>query len=107
MAKTSYGKLAATLHHPAKGSVRFSLQPAFIDAMGQFEFFVPRKTGLEHSQIPAPVWEEILKGTYEQPDDAVFKVEPKPDFKFTPVRVRSTSPNAAFAGNTCLIATSG
>ncbi len=24
--------------------------------------------------------------TYEQRDDAVFKVEPKPDFKFTPVK---------------------
>jgi formylmethanofuran dehydrogenase subunit E len=29
---------------------------------------------------------EILKWTYEQPDDAVFQVEAKGDFKFTPVK---------------------
>ena len=86
MAKTSYGKLAAVFHHPAKGSVRLSLRPEFVDAMGKFDFFVHRKKGLEPSQIPAPAREEILKWTYEQPDDAVFKVEAKPDFKFTPVK---------------------
>ena len=31
MAKTSYGKLAAISYHAAKGSVRLSLLPEFVD----------------------------------------------------------------------------
>jgi formylmethanofuran dehydrogenase subunit E len=32
------------------------------------------------------VSEKIIRWVYEQPDDVVFKVEPKPDFKFSPVK---------------------
>jgi formylmethanofuran dehydrogenase subunit E len=46
MAKTFYGKLAATFYHPKKSAVRFSLKPAFVDAMGKFEFFAYRKKGI-------------------------------------------------------------
>lgn len=43
IAKTFYGKLAAVLfYHPAKGAVRFSLKPEFVDAMGKFPFFAFR-----------------------------------------------------------------
>jgi formylmethanofuran dehydrogenase subunit E len=45
------GKLAATFYHPKKGSIRFSLQPDFIDAMGKFEFFAYRKKGMEPSEL--------------------------------------------------------
>jgi formylmethanofuran dehydrogenase subunit E len=86
MAKTFYGKLAATFYHPQKGAVRYSLTPDFIDEMGKFEFFVYRKKGVEPSQIPQRVSEEVTKWTYEQSDDFMFKVEPKPDFKFVPVK---------------------
>ena len=86
MAKTFYGKLAAIFHHPKKGAIRFSLLPDFIDAMGKFEFLAYRKKGVEPSQIPPEVSEEIIRWVYEQPDDVVFKVEPKPDFKFSPVK---------------------
>ena len=86
IAKTFYGKLAATFYHPQKGAVRYSLTPKFIDEMGKFEFFVYRKKGVEPSQIPQKVVEEVINWVYEQSDDFMFKVEPKPDFKFTPVK---------------------
>ncbi|HJV26190.1 MAG TPA: TraR/DksA C4-type zinc finger protein [Aromatoleum sp.] len=78
--------MAAVFDHPAKGAVRYSLKPEFIDAMGKFPFFAFRKQGMEPSQIPAEVRDEILKWVYEQAADFIFKVEDKPDFKFTPVK---------------------
>lgn len=86
IAKTFYGKLAATFYHPEKGAVRYSLKPEFIDSLGGFEFFAYRKRGVEPSQIPAEVVNEIIQWVYDQPDDAIYKVEPKPDFKYTPVK---------------------
>ena len=86
MAKTFYGKLAAIFHHPKKGAIRISLLPDFIDAMGKFEFLAYRKKGVEPSQIPPEMSEEIIRWVYEQPDDVAFKVELKPDFKFSPVK---------------------
>ncbi len=84
IAKTFYGKLAATFYHPRKGGIRFSLNPDAVDAMGKFEFIAIRKKGIEPSQIPAPVSEEIIRWVYEQTDDALFAVELKPDFQFKP-----------------------
>lgn len=86
IAKTFYGKLAATFYHPQKGAVRYSLQPDFIDEMGKFEFFAYRKKGIEPSQIPQKVADEVINWVYEQSDDFMFKIEPKPDFKFTPAK---------------------
>jgi len=86
MTKTFYGKLAATFYHPGKGAVRFALKPEFIDGMGKFEFFAYRKRGVEPSEIPVGVAEEVTQWMYGQPDEALFKIEMKPDFKFTPVK---------------------
>jgi formylmethanofuran dehydrogenase subunit E len=52
--------------------------------MGKFEFFAHRKRGIEPSEIPPSVVKEVLEWVYEQPDEYLFKVEPKPDFIFTP-----------------------
>jgi formylmethanofuran dehydrogenase subunit E len=86
MEKTFYGKLAATFYHPEKGAVRYSLRPEFIDEMGKFEFFAYRRKGVQPSAIPQKVSDEVINWVYEQTDEFMFKVEPKPDFKFTPVR---------------------
>lgn len=86
IAKTFYGKLAATFSHPQHGAVRLALQPEFIDVMGTFEFFAYRKRGVEPSQIPASVTDEVIAWMEAQPDEAMFKIEPKPDFRFTPVK---------------------
>lgn len=86
MEKTFYGKLAATFYHPKKGAVRFSLKPEFVDSFGKFQFFAYRKQGKEPSEIPAEVADEVINWVYEQPDENIYKVELKPDFKFTPVK---------------------
>lgn len=86
ISKTFYGKLAATFYHPQKGAVRFSLKPDFIDAMGKFEFMAYRKKGVEPSQIPTAVSDEVIRWVYEQTDDTMFSVEPKPDFRFKPTK---------------------
>jgi formylmethanofuran dehydrogenase subunit E len=86
MNKVFYGKLAATFYHPRAGAVRIALQPDFIDAMGKFEFFAYRKRGVEPSEIPAAVLDEVIQWVYEQNDETLFKIEMKPDFKHTPVK---------------------
>ena len=86
ISKTFYGKLAATFYHPQKGGIRFSLKPDAVDAMGKFEFIAMRKKGIEPSQIPVPVTEEIIRWVYEQTDEALFAVEPKPDFQYKPLK---------------------
>jgi len=86
ISKTFYGKLAATFYHPQKGGIRFSLKPDAVDAMGKFEFIAVRKKGVEPSQMPAPVSQEIIRWAYEQTDDALFAVELKPDFQFKPTK---------------------
>ena len=86
MAKTFYGKLAATFFHPQKSAVRYSLRPEFVDAFGKFEFFAYRKKGVEPSQIPQKLADEVINWVYEQSDDSMFKIEPRPDFKFVPVK---------------------
>jgi formylmethanofuran dehydrogenase subunit E len=86
MAKTFYGKLAATFYRPEKGAVRYALKPDFVDEMGKFEFFVYRKKGVEPSQIPAAVTAEVTNWMYDLPDEVIFKIEEKPDFTFKPVK---------------------
>jgi len=86
MEKTYYGKLAATFYHPQKGAVRYALKPEFIDAMGKFEFFTYRKKGVEPSKVSQNASDEVIYWVYEQADEIMFKIEPKPDFKFTPVK---------------------
>jgi formylmethanofuran dehydrogenase subunit E len=84
IAKTFYGKLAATFYHPKKGAVRFSLRPDFVDAMGKFEFFAYRKKGIEPSQIPKAVRQEVIKWINEQSDDSIYKIEDNQDFTYAP-----------------------
>jgi formylmethanofuran dehydrogenase subunit E len=52
--------------------------------MGKFEFFVYRKKGIEPSQIPLPVRQEVIRWVNEQPDETIYKVEAKPGFTYTP-----------------------
>lgn len=86
MAKTFYGKLAAVFYHPAHGAVRFSLQPDFIDEMGKHEFFGYRKRGIEPSEIPAEVTNDLIGWVAELADETVYKVQDLPDFSFQPVK---------------------
>jgi formylmethanofuran dehydrogenase subunit E len=49
-----------------------------------FEFFAYRKRGIEPSQIPGAVVDQVLQWVYDQADDFMFKVEPRPGFAYTP-----------------------
>ena len=57
-----------------------------LDAMGRFEFFSYRKRGVEPSQIPHKVADEVIDWVYEQDDYFMFDVKPINDFKFAPPR---------------------
>jgi len=83
--KTGVGKLAVTLFKPGKGAVRVAMKPEFMDGMGRFEFFKYRKAGKEPSEIPAAVTNEVVDWMFGQPDDALFTIQPKPDFTYQPV----------------------
>ena len=98
MEKTYYGKLAATFYHPQKGAVRYALKPEFIDAMGKFEFFAYRKKGVEPSEVPQNASDEIINWVYEQTDEFMLKIEPKPDFKFTSVKGSFNKSKCAICG---------
>jgi formylmethanofuran dehydrogenase subunit E len=52
IAKTFYGKLAATFYQPQKGGVRYSLKPDAVDAMGKFEFLAYRRKELSRPRFP-------------------------------------------------------
>lgn len=98
MEKTHFGKLAATFFHPQKGAVRFSLKPEFMDAMGKFEFFAYRNRGVEPSQIPLSVSEEVINWVYQQSNEVMFKIEAKPDFTFAPVKGSFNKAKCAVCG---------
>ena len=36
--------------------------------------------------IPAAAADEIIQWVYDQSDDFIYKVEPKPDFRYSPVK---------------------
>ncbi len=86
MAKTFYGKLAAVFYHPQHEALRVALTADFLDTMGGFEFFSYRKRGVEPSQIPAAVTDEVIDWMLAQSDADMFKIERLPEFTFTPVK---------------------
>lgn len=98
ISKTFYGKLAATFYHREKGGIRFSLRPDAVDEMGKFKFIAVRKTGVEPSQIPAALSEEIIRWVYEQTDESLFAVELKPDYQFKPVKGSFSKTKCATCG---------
>jgi formylmethanofuran dehydrogenase subunit E len=85
--KLYYGKVAATFWYPGiKGAVRFFLRNEFQDKLAPHEFFKYRKQGIEPSQIPANVCEDIIDIVLSATDDELFKVTSLPDFNYKPVK---------------------
>jgi formylmethanofuran dehydrogenase subunit E len=79
--RQNFGKLAATLWTPTKGSVRIVIKPEFTDALGGYEFFTYRKKGVEPSQIPEPVRLEVIQKVLNATDDELFTVQLLPDLQ--------------------------
>ncbi|MGQ9583070.1 MAG: FmdE family protein [Thermoplasmatota archaeon] len=96
MERLNYGKVAAILHVPGKGAVRIYLRSEFQDELGREEFFTYRKKGVEPSDIPADVVNRSIALVMAATEEAMFKVERLPDFKFT-------RPKGSFAKAKCTI----
>jgi len=86
MERMNFGKLAATLWTPANGSVRIAIKPEFSDTLGKYEFFDYRKKGIEPSQIPEPVSNEIIKVVLTASDDEMFNVKKLSDFEYKKIK---------------------
>ncbi len=84
MEKTYWGKLAATFWSPGKTPVRYALKASFLDEFGKFEFFAFRKRGVEPSAIPDAVTQEVIDWTLAKPDEVIFVVTERPDFRYAP-----------------------
>ncbi len=95
IAKTFYGKLAASFYYPERGgALRYSLRPEFVDQLEQSRFHALRVRGVSPSDMPPQVIEEVLAWLEAQPDDAIFKVEPEVGFPYQQAEV-------AFAKTRC------
>jgi formylmethanofuran dehydrogenase subunit E len=85
--KLYYGKIAATFWYPnIKGGVRIALRNEFQDKLAPHEFFKYRKQGIEPSQIPDNVCEDIINIVLNASDDELFKVTNLPEFTYKPVK---------------------
>ncbi len=86
MFKLFYGKVGATFFDPSKGAVRILFRNEFMDKLGTHEFFSFRKQGIEPSQVPANVAQGVIDLVLNAAEEALFKIERVPDFKFKPAQ---------------------
>jgi len=83
IAKTFYGKLAATFYYPQRGgAIRYSLQPEFVDQLEQTRFHAFRSRGVDPNDMPPKAIEEALSWLDAQPDAAIFTVEHEVGFPY-------------------------
>jgi len=62
------------------------LRNEFQDKLAPHEFFKFRKQGIEPSQIPNDVCEDIINIVLNAADDELFAVTELPDFTYKPVK---------------------
>jgi len=86
MEKLYYGKVAATFWYPGKGGVRIILKNEFQDKLAPHEFFKYRKQGVEPSEIPHDVSQDIIDIVLTATEDELFNIQMLPDFEYTPVK---------------------
>ena len=87
MEKLHYGKVAANFWYPGKkGAYRIILHNEFQDKLAPHEFFAYRKKGIEPSQIPHSVRQDIIDIVLNATDEELFIVSYVPDFEYKPVK---------------------
>jgi formylmethanofuran dehydrogenase subunit E len=86
MERMNYGKLAATLWTPQNGSVRIAIKPELSDKLGKYEFFNFRKKGIEPSQIPEPVRDEIINVVLNASDEEMFNVKKLTEYEHKKIK---------------------
>ncbi len=84
--KLYYGKVAATFWYPSKGAVRIFLKNEFADKLTPHEFFKYRKQGVEPSEIPEDVRQDIINMVLIASEKELFTVKMLPDFDYKPVK---------------------
>jgi len=82
--KMYYGKVAATFWYPEKGAVRIALRNEFSDSLSPHEFFKYRKKGIEPSEIPHKVRQDIINMVLRATNEELFNVEMLPGFEYQP-----------------------
>jgi formylmethanofuran dehydrogenase subunit E len=94
MERLNYGKVACLLVVPGKGAARVYLKSEFQDALGKQEFFVFRKKGIEPSQIPTKVVNDVVDVVLAAQESEMFIVTKLPDYTFS-------RPKSSFAKTKC------
>ncbi|MGC8579874.1 MAG: FmdE family protein [bacterium] len=84
--RLNYGKIAAIFWYPGKGAVRIALRNEFSDRLSTHEFFKYRKQGIEPSDIPEKVLDDVIKVVLDATNEELFNVKVLPDFKYEPVK---------------------
>ena len=84
--KLYYGKVAATFWYPGKGAVRIALKNEFADSLAPHDFFKYRKKGIEPSDIPDEVRQDIINMVLTASVDDLFNIEILPKFDYKPVK---------------------
>ena len=86
MERLNFGKLAATLWTPENGAVRVAIKPEFSDRLGKYEFFAYRKKGVEPSQIPEPIRNEVINVVMNATDVEMFNVKTLSEFEHKKIK---------------------
>lgn len=84
--RLNYGKIAAIFWYPGKGAIRIALKNEFSDRLSTHEFFKYRKQGIEPSDIPENVLDDVIKVVLDATNEELFNVKMLPDFKYEPVK---------------------
>ncbi|GAB4367798.1 MAG: FmdE family protein [Calditrichia bacterium] len=85
MQKLYFGKVAAIFFWPGKGAVRIALRPEFVDKLSPHEFFQYRRKGVEPSDIPPQVSEDIIRMVLTASEEELFSVKKLSDFTYQPI----------------------
>lgn len=96
--KMYYGKVAAAFWYPGKGAVRIVLRNEFSDSLSPHEFFKYRKKGVEPSDIPHEVRQDIINMVLRAANEELFKVEMLPDFAYQPPKSSFNKEKCAVCG---------
>lgn len=99
IAKTFYGKLAATFYYPQRGgAIRYSLRPEFVDALELTRFHAFRSRGVDPNDMPPGAIEEALAWLDTLTNDEIFVVEPQIGFPYQPMPLTYAKTRCARCG---------
>jgi len=96
--KMYYGKVAATFLYPEKGAIRIFLKNDFQDKLAPHEFFKYRKKGIQPSEIPDDIRQDIIDIVLSATDEELFDVKLLPESVYKPVKGSFTKAKCEICG---------